>query len=73
VLLLDEDTCATNFMYRDNLMAALVEKNKEPITPFLDRVHSLWRGCGVSTIMVMGACGEYFRVADTVIMMDAFR
>ena len=38
-LLVDEDTCATNFMMRDGRMARLVET--EPITPFLHRVRGL--------------------------------
>ena len=69
VLLLDEDTCATNFMIRDRRMQALVEKSKEPITPFVDRVRALYRDFGVSTILVMGGAGDYFDVADTVIAM----
>ncbi len=69
VLLLDEDTSATNFMVRDARMQALVHKEYEPITPFLDRVRELYDDHGVSTVMVMGGCGDYFDVADTVIMM----
>ena len=69
VLLLDEDTSATNFMVRDARMQALVHKEHEPITPFLDRVRELYDVHGVSTILVMGGCGDYFDVADTVIMM----
>jgi len=73
VLLLDEDTCATNFMIRDARMQMLVSREKEPIVPFLDRVRSLWERLGVSSILVMGGSGDYFDVADTVIMMDAYR
>ena len=69
VLLLDEDTSATNFMVRDARMQALVRKEHEPITPFLDRVRELSESHGVSTIVVMGGCGDYFDVADRVIMM----
>lgn len=69
VLLLDEDTSATNFMVRDARMQALVKKDDEPITPFVDRVRELYQKQGVSTILVMGGCGDYFEVSDTVIMM----
>ncbi|HIJ74610.1 MAG TPA: ABC-ATPase domain-containing protein [Candidatus Hydrogenedentes bacterium] len=69
VLLVDEDTSATNFMVRDARMQALVHKEHEPITPFIDRVRELYVGHGVSTILVMGGCGDYFDVADHVIMM----
>jgi predicted ABC-class ATPase len=68
-LLLDEDTSATNFMVRDARMQALVHKEHEPITPFLDRVRDLYDTLGVSTILVLGGSGDYFDVADTVIML----
>lgn len=72
-LLIDEDTSATNFMIRDERMQALVTREKEPITPFLHRVRELYKEHGISTIIVMGGSGDYFDVADTVIMMDAYR
>ncbi|MBI3951955.1 MAG: ABC-ATPase domain-containing protein [Acidobacteria bacterium] len=72
LLLLDEDTSATNFMVRDARMQALVAKEKEPITPFIDRVRELYTEQGISTILVMGGSGDYFDVADTIIMMDQF-
>jgi predicted ABC-class ATPase len=72
LLLLDEDTSATNFMVRDARMQALVAKVKEPITPFIDRVRELYTGQGISTILVMGGSGDYFDVADQVMMMDQF-
>jgi predicted ABC-class ATPase len=73
LLLVDEDTSATNFMIRDQRMQALVAKDKEPITPFVDKVAKLYRDLGVSTILVMGGSGDYFDVADTVIMMDTYQ
>lgn len=71
LLLIDEDKSATNFMIRDGLMKALIEK--EPITPFTDRVNELHTENGVSTILVIGGSGEYLSVADKVYMMDDFR
>ena len=73
VILIDEDTSATNFMIRDERMQELVVKEKEPITPFVDKVHKLYRDFGVSTMLVMGGSGDYFDVANTVIMMDEYR
>jgi predicted ABC-class ATPase len=73
VLLLDEDTSATNFMIRDERMQALVAKEKEPITPLIDTIRSLYEERGVSSILVMGGSGDYFDVADTVIMLDSYR
>ena len=72
VLLLDEDTSATNLMTRDARMQALVHKEHEPITPFLDRVRELYETFGVSSILVMGGSGDYFDVADHVIMLRDF-
>ncbi len=71
-LLLDEDTSATNFMLRDARMQQLVHRDNEPITPFVDRVRELYEHCGISTVLVMGGCGDYFDVADSVIMMREF-
>lgn len=68
-LLLDEDSSATNFMIRDRRMEALIAKQHEPITPFLDRVKQMYDEHGVSTVLVMGGAGDYFDVADTVISM----
>ncbi len=73
VLLLDEDTSATNFMIRDARMQALIAKEKEPITPFLDRVRELYTRFDVSSILVVGGCGDYLEVADTVIAMESYR
>ncbi|MGV2828511.1 ABC-ATPase domain-containing protein [Myxosarcina sp. GI1(2024)] len=72
LLLIDEDTSATNFTIRDRRMQALIAKDKEPITPFIDKVRQLYTDYGVSTILVMGGSGDYFEVADTVIAMENF-
>jgi predicted ABC-class ATPase len=69
VLVIDEDTSATNFMIRDHRMQELVSKDKEPITPFIDKVRQLYTEKGVSTILVIGGSGDYFDVADTVICL----
>ncbi|MDL4840397.1 ABC-ATPase domain-containing protein [Aquibacillus rhizosphaerae] len=71
-ILIDEDTSATNFMIRDSRMQALVAKEKEPITPFIDKVKQMNDHLKVSTILVMGGSGDYFDVADQVIMMDQY-
>lgn len=73
LLLIDEDTSATNFMIRDGRMQRLVTKAHEPITPFVDKVAALYNQLGVSTILVTGGSGDYFEVADRVIMMDEYQ
>lgn len=72
-LLLDEDTSATNFMVRDARMQLLIHPKDEPITPFIDRVRELYESLGVSTVLIMGGSGDYFKVADAVIEMKAYR
>jgi predicted ABC-class ATPase len=72
LLLIDEDTSATNFMIRDRRMQLLVSKEKEPITPFVDRVQDLYEELGVNTIVVLGGSGDYLDVANTVILMNNY-
>jgi len=72
-MLIDEDTCATNFMIRDAPMVELVAPDKEPITPFIKRVKPLFEDQGVSTVMVIGGSGDFFPVADTVVCMERYR
>lgn len=72
VLLVDEDTSATNFMVRDALMEAVVSGGDEPITPFVERVRDLWERAGVSCVIVAGSSGAFFSVADTVVQMDRY-
>ena len=71
-LLIDEDTSATNFLIRDQRMQSLVPKSSEPITPLLQRIRQLQNQQGISIVMVMGGSGDYFSVADRVIMMDSY-
>ena len=73
LLLLDEDTSATNFMVRDTFMQEVISREKEPITPFLERARDLYEKAGISTILVAGSSGAFFHIADTVIQMDSYQ
>lgn len=46
--------------------------DKEPITPFLHKVVPLYKQHGVSTLMVVGGSGDYFDVADLVLLMHEY-
>ena len=70
LLLVDEDTSATNFMIRDERMRELVRR--EPITPFIDLVRPLHRSLGISTVVVVGGVGDYLDVADRVILLQDY-
>ncbi|EGJ47557.1 hypothetical protein HMPREF0866_00502 [Ruminococcaceae bacterium D16] len=72
LLLIDEDTSATNFMVRDELMQRVIHRDMEPITPFIDRVRELYEVHGISTILVAGSSGAYFHVADSILQMDRY-
>ncbi|SDD98305.1 Predicted ATPase of the ABC class [Glycomyces harbinensis] len=73
VLLIDEDTAATNLMIRDARMQELVAKDREPLTPLVDLVRSMADDHGVAVVLVMGGSGDYMDVADRVVLMDAYR
>lgn len=72
LLLLDEDTSATNFMIRDKVMARLVSDDREPITTLLRHIRSLYERHGVSFVIVVGSSGDYLSVADHVLQMDRY-
>lgn len=73
LLLIDEDTSATNFMIRDELMQRVVSRDVEPIIPFIDRVRELYETWDISTILVAGSSGSYFHKADCVIQMNRYQ
>lgn len=72
LFLLDEDTSATNFMVRDAFMQQVIQREKEPITPFLERAEDFYKKAGISTILVAGSSGAFFHIADTIIQMDNY-
>ena len=72
LLLIDEDTSATNFMIRDELMQRVIHRDMEPITPFIDRIGELYHHYDISTVIVAGSSGAYFHVADRIIQMDQY-
>ena len=72
LILIDEDTSATNFMVRDRLMAQVIAPGEEPITPFIDRVRGMYEDLGVSSVIVAGSSGAFFHVADTIIQMKEY-
>lgn len=72
LFLIDEDTSATNFMIRDELMQKVVHRDEEPIIPFIGRVRELYEKRGISTVLVAGSSGSYFYEADLVIQMKQY-
>lgn len=73
LFLIDEDTSATNFMVRDEFMQQVIRREKEPITPFLERTRDLYEHAGISTLLVAGSSGAFFYIADHILCMDCYR
>ena len=73
LFLIDEDTCATNFMVRDDLMQRVVHRDQEPITPFIERVRQIYQEQGISSILGAGSSGSYFHVADVILQMNQYK
>jgi predicted ABC-class ATPase len=71
VIMVDEDTSATNLLVRDERMQMLIKN--EPITPLVSKVRALYDQHGVSTIIVVGGLGDWLDIADNVIGMDSYR
>lgn len=69
---IDEDTSATNFMVRDELMQRVIHRDMEPITPFIERMREIYERFGISTVLVAGSSGAYFEPADQIIQMDRY-
>ena len=73
LLLFDEDTCATNFLIRDELIKKILDAAQEPIKPLYSTVRSLWEKHHVSMIFVIGGLGYFLQKADTCLLMDNYR
>ena len=72
LFLIDEDTSATNFMIRDELMQKVICREEEPITPFIERVKSMYADLGISSVIVAGSSGSFFQITDTIIQMREY-
>lgn len=70
LMLFDEDRSANNFMYKDEKMRSVI-KNAST-SPFIDNARMFYEKHGISSIIVVGASGEYFRIADRVILVENF-
>ena len=67
LLLIDEDSSATNLLIIDQNMRKLIPE--DTITPLFDRVRELFQHFGVSTLIVIGGSSDYLAVAQQVIAM----
>lgn len=73
LLLFDEDSCATNFLVRDELIEKILDAEQEPIKPLYSTVRSLWTKHRISMIFVVSGLGYFLQKADTCLLMDNYR
>jgi len=71
-ILIDEDASAVNFLIRDLRMRKLINSKREPLIPLSDRIREIANN-GINFIIVVGACGDYLSLADTVIAFAEYR
>ncbi len=72
VLLLDEDTCATNLLMRDKSIRSILPAGKEPIRPLSDSIRTMWQKYRISVLIVIGGLGAFLKQSDTVILIDEY-
>ena len=72
LLLIDEDTSASNFMTRDLIMSKIIVGDKEPITPFTELIKPLYDIYGISIILIVGSSASYIPYSNTIIQMDSY-
>jgi len=70
LLILDEDSTATNFMICDEQIKSLVKDMG--ITPFNERIRELYNDLYVSSILVVGSCARYLETADCIYIIEKF-
>ena len=70
LILIDEDTSATNLLFKDNVMAKII--TKEPIRPLCLQVRDLVRKTKASVIIVASASSSFLGVADKIILMEDY-
>ncbi|MCF6251306.1 MAG: ABC-ATPase domain-containing protein [Methylococcaceae bacterium] len=73
LLLFDEDTCATNFLFRDELIKKVLSSANEPIKPLYSTIRSIWKQHQISMIFVVGGLGSFLQKADTCLLMDNYQ
>lgn len=71
LMLFDEDRSANNFMYKDSKMRSVIKN--ESTCPYIDNARMFLDKYDISSIIVVGASGEYFSIADKVILVENFK
>ena len=70
-LLIDEDTAATNLLYKDRVMEKLLKL--EPIKPLDKQAKSMIERTRAGLVIVSSASSTYLEIADHVIVMENYQ
>jgi len=70
LLLIDEDTSATNLLFKDKVMEKIIVK--EPIRPLCLQVRSLVEKTGIGVVVIASASSSFLGSADKVILMEDY-
>ena len=70
LLLIDEDTSATNLLFKDKVMEEIIVK--EPIRPLCLQVKSLVKKTGIGVVVIASASSSFLGSADKVILMEDY-
>ena len=69
-ILIDEDTSATNLLYKDRVMASLIPE--EPIKTLAEQARSFVEKTGAGLVVVSSASSAYLPVADLIVLMHNY-
>ena len=70
LLLIDEDTSATNLLFKDKVMEEIIVK--EPIRPLCLQVKSLVKKTGIGVVVIASASSSFLGSADKIILMEDY-
>ncbi len=70
-ILIDEDTSATNLLYKDEVMEKVIMN--EPINTLSSQVEDLMRKARLGITTIISASSSFLGLADRVILMDNYR
>jgi len=70
VILIDEDTSATNLLYKDEIMERLVRK--DPIRQLCYQVRDIIEKTGTSFVIISGASSVFLPLADKIFLVENY-
>lgn len=72
LLLIDEDSSVTNFLYRDEILKNFLQ-GEEYFTPFIEKMKNLYEILNISSIIVTGSLGAFIPYANEILMVNDCR